>query len=154
MYRRALDLGLFTSNRALATALGIDHSNVGKSLALARLPDEVVAAFRSPLEIQLRWAPLLNRALESDAEGVRARAEKLLTQAARPAAKEVLAKLLVADTQLQVDAKPHTLIVKNKKAATLSFDADGRANVRIHVPLSVERRASLEKLLAEFLHNE
>ena len=45
MYRRALDLGLFTSNRALATALGIDHSNVGKSLALARLPDEVVAAF-------------------------------------------------------------------------------------------------------------
>ncbi|MGQ2995877.1 ParB/RepB/Spo0J family partition protein [Variovorax sp.] len=153
MYRRALDLGLFTSNRALATALGIDHSNVGKSLALARLPDEVVAAFRSPLEIQLRWAPLLNRALESDAEGVRARAEKLLTQSARPAAKEVLAKLLVADTQLQVDAKPHTLTVKNKKAATLSFDADGRANVRIHVPLSAERRASLEKLLAEFLDN-
>ena len=36
-YRRALGLGLFTSNRALATALGIDHSNVGKSLALARL---------------------------------------------------------------------------------------------------------------------
>ncbi|MDP9993994.1 ParB family chromosome partitioning protein [Variovorax boronicumulans] len=151
MYARALDLGLFPSNKQLAAALGIDHSNVGKSLALARLPDTVVGAFRSPLDIQLRWAPLLNKALETDAQGVLARAQALALKAPRPSAKDVLAALVSGQEGLGVQARPHALQVAGKKAATLTFDADGRATIRIHLPLADAKRQQLQELLEEFM---
>lgn len=151
MYVRALDLGLFTSNRQLASALGIDHSNVGKSLALARLPDAVVGAFRSPLEIQLRWAPLLNRALETDEQGVLARARELSTKSPRPPAKDALFALTAQQESLQVQSRPHALQVAGKKAATLTFDADGRASIRIHLPLGDAKRQRLQELLQAFM---
>lgn len=151
MYARALDLGLFASNRQLASTLGIDHSNVGKSLALARLPDAVVSAFRSPLEIQLRWAPLLNRALETDEPGVLARAQRLATRSPRALAKEVLHELLSSQADVQVQARPYALQVAGKKAATLTFDADGRASIRIHLPLTEAKRRKLQELLQAFM---
>lgn len=151
MYARALDLGLFTSNRQLASTLGIDHSNVGKSLALARLPDALVGAFRSPLDIQLRWAPLLNRALEADEQGLLARAQELATRTPRPLAKDVLRELVSSQEGVQVQAHPYALQVAGKKAATLTFDADGRASIRIHLPLANAKRQRLQELLQEFM---
>ncbi|HQX81912.1 MAG TPA: ParB/RepB/Spo0J family partition protein [Vicinamibacterales bacterium] len=77
MYRRALDEGLYPSQRRLAESLGVDVSLVSKSLSLARLPEAVVGAFASPLEIQFRWAQPLAEALQKDPDGVLARAAKL-----------------------------------------------------------------------------
>ena len=62
-YVRALDRGLYPSNRQMAAALGVDISNLGKALALARLPEAVVAAFPTPQSIQLAWATELGKAL-------------------------------------------------------------------------------------------
>lgn len=77
MYKRALDEGLYPSQRRLSQALGVDVSLVSKSLSLARLPPAVVAAFASPLEIQFRWAQPLAEALQRDPEAVLARAALL-----------------------------------------------------------------------------
>lgn len=77
MYVRALDSGLFPSNTKLAAAIGVDLSNVGKSIALARLPDTVVAAFNSPLDLLLRWAPSLKHSHQTDPEGILLRARGL-----------------------------------------------------------------------------
>ena len=44
MYARALDQGLYPSNRQLAAAVGRDLGDNGKALALARLPQAVGAA--------------------------------------------------------------------------------------------------------------
>lgn len=93
MYRRALDEGLYASQRKLADALGVDVALVSKSLSLARLPDAVVAAFASPLEIQFRWAQPLSEALQKDPEGLIARA-KAAQQAAPIPAAQVLARLV------------------------------------------------------------
>jgi ParB family chromosome partitioning protein len=70
MYVRALDEGLFPSMRALATAIGRDASDVSKAMRIARLPEEVIGAFPSPLEIQFRWASNLERALTKDQDAV------------------------------------------------------------------------------------
>ena len=51
MYRKALDDGLYSSLRRLSESLGVDVSLVSKSVSLARLPETVVAAFQSPLDI-------------------------------------------------------------------------------------------------------
>jgi len=77
MYRKALDDGLYPSLRKLAEAIQVDVSLVSKSVALSRLPQSVVQAFASPLEIQFRWAQPLGEALQKDPQGVIERAKTL-----------------------------------------------------------------------------
>lgn len=152
MYLRALEQGLFPSNRQLALALGIDTSNLGKSLALAKLPDTIVAAFATPLDIQLRWAPLLNKALEQDQAGLLKRAVEMAQHRSARSPKAVLAYLVeppVPSTPSDV-VEPHTFIVGGKKAATLRFDVLGRASLQLHLPLSKERQVQLAEFVKEF----
>jgi ParB family chromosome partitioning protein len=143
MYERALEQGLFASNRQLASALGIDHSNLGKSLALARLPSEVVTAFATPLDIQLRWAPVLNKALTQDEEGVLTRARELAQSRGLRGAKAVLS-YLVAEPAPGSQSAPRFWEKDGKRVATLVFDASGQANLRLHLPLDAQARRRLE----------
>ncbi len=94
MYRRALDEGLYPSQRRLADALGVDVALVSKSLTLARLPDAVVQAFPSPLDIQFRWAQPLGEALQKDPDGLLARAAQIRQAPAPRTAAQVLAWLV------------------------------------------------------------
>jgi ParB family chromosome partitioning protein len=81
MYRRALDEGLFPSLRQLAAHIGRDHSDISKAMRIAALPQEVVAAFPSPNDIQFRWAALLTEALDRDRDAVlRIAADPLLKE--------------------------------------------------------------------------
>lgn len=77
MYRQAIDGGLYPSLRRLSEAIDVDVSLVSKAVALARLPDIVVAAFASPLDIQFRWASPLAEIVQKDPEGVLERARAL-----------------------------------------------------------------------------
>ena len=88
-YLRALKEGLFPSARRLAEQIGLDHSNVAKALRVAELPQEIIGAFRSPIEIQFRWAVALDKAYQHDAHGVLLAARTLAGQSPRPAASEV-----------------------------------------------------------------
>jgi len=75
MYRRALDESLYPSLRKLAEAIGLQPGNVSTALKVARLPEVVLDAFSSRLDIQYRWALPLTNALEKEADVVIARAE-------------------------------------------------------------------------------
>ena len=70
MYKRALDEGLFSSIRKLAESIGVDSSNVSKSLKLVNLPESILRAFASRLEIQYRWGVLLEAALIANSDVV------------------------------------------------------------------------------------
>lgn len=76
-YLAALDAGLFPSLRRLAEAVGVSHTWVRKSMLVAQLPDSVVQAFRSPLEIQPKHAEEIAAELGRDRAGVMRRGEKL-----------------------------------------------------------------------------
>lgn len=106
MYRRALDAKLFPSARKLADALDIDLTGLGRLLLLASLPEWVVQAFGSPLELQYRWAKPLTDALTRDEAGVRARAADLVQRAPRPAAKVVFETLVGAGSTEARGARP------------------------------------------------
>lgn len=149
MYARALDTGLFSSNRQLAAQLGLDHSNVGKSLALARLPEEVVNAFASPLDIQLRWATVLNHALELDVDGLKRRAVEMAAGRGNRSPKAVLA-YLTGEQGAASGGSPVHFEKDGKRVATLVYDAVGRGTVRFTVALSPERRAELERFIRDF----
>jgi len=68
MYRRALTLGLFSSMRKLAEAIGVPVSQVSRAHQIASLPGEILSAFTSPLDIQFRWGAHLAGAIEQRPE--------------------------------------------------------------------------------------
>lgn len=95
MYKKALDGGLFPSLRQLAASLGVDVGNASKAIAVARLPEDVILAFPTPLAIQFRWFREISEALQKDPErvlttarGLKSRQDPSLT------ARQVLAALL------------------------------------------------------------
>lgn len=77
MYRQALADRLFSSREQLARELGIDAGNLSKALRLADLDGVVVGAFRSPLELQYRWAKPLSDAVLADRNRVLSVAKEL-----------------------------------------------------------------------------
>jgi len=154
MYRQAIDAGLYSSLRKLSEALGIDPSMVSKSIALARLPTPVIAAFANPLDIQYRWAQPLSEAVQKDPDGVLARAKELATQAVRPAAPQVVAALTGRVLNGSTPAAVEPIQVRKGKAklATIDTDSKGRAIVRFETgALPDAKRKALAKLIEEFL---
>lgn len=159
MYRRALDEGLYPSQRKLAESLGVDISLVSKSLALARLPDAVVRAFPSPLDIQFRWAQPLAEALQKDPDGMLARAVSLKAAAQPLPAAQVLAALLSGDRAGVLNRStpvPAERLIKGQagRQATLSRDGQGRVLLRfgagaLSEAAERELAAFVEKLLAK-----
>ncbi|NDY90263.1 ParB/RepB/Spo0J family partition protein [Ideonella livida] len=122
MYQRALDEGLFPSNRKLAEAVGVDLGNLGKALSLARLPAEVVGAFASPLDLQFRWSKLLNDALNTDREGVLRRAAALSHDRGALSGKEVLQRLL----QDPVDLRGNGALYRTTPSRSWAIELAGR----------------------------
>jgi len=161
MYRRALDSGLYPSQRKLAESVGVDLSMVSKSLALARLPDAVIEAFPSPLDVQFRWAQPLSEVLQRDPEGLVARAKGLIAQKPALSARQVLDGLL--SPQVQTSPAPTGVLNrsmprieqrlgKTGQGAVVSRDDAGRISVRFDVgALTPEREQALIAALKEVL---
>lgn len=136
MYRAALRQGLFPSNRRMAEALGVDLSAVGKALSLADLPDELVAAFASPLDLQFRWAKPLTDALATDRDAVLAAARWHQQQAGRAPAAQVFASLVAA-------AKPGVEPFHPRASAPVVVTVDGREAAAIVAGASGEVQVTL-----------
>jgi ParB family chromosome partitioning protein len=77
MYRRALDDGLYPSLRKLAESLGVHVGNASESIRIAKLPEPVLDAFESRLDIQRRWAVPIAEAVQKDPDYVFALAKAI-----------------------------------------------------------------------------
>lgn len=149
MYARALDQGLYPSNRQLATSIGRDLSDVGRALALARLPQAVIEAFRSPLDLQFRWAKPLNDIQQSDPELLLKRAKALKGQ--NMSGKSTLEALIgtqgvgpsypLSNTEVKLDG---TVV------ATISTSPRGQVMVKFTGLMSEDRRSKLAALIESF----
>lgn len=154
MYARALDGGLYPSNRQLAAAIGRDLGDVGKALALARLPQAVVEAFASPLDLQYRWAKPLGDAQQRDPEGLVSRAREIRSRAEALTPKQVFERLIATPQPREIagSAAPDIpVVVKGQRLATVGSDAAGRTQVLFSADLSLEQRARLARAIAAAL---
>lgn len=155
MYRRALQQGLFPSNRKLADAIGVDLSALGKALALAELPEAVVQAFSSPLDLQFRWAKPLTQALASRGDAVLACARELAAGPADRPARQVFERLVGAGVQGVEPFHPPAplpLTVNGEHAGSVGWGARGEVTVLV-LPgrLAVSHLAELAQQLEQFL---
>ncbi len=156
VYARALQQGLYPSNRQLALAVGRDLGDLGKALSLARLPKAVVDAFASPLDLQFRWAKPLSEAQQKDPELLLARAEALRQANQGLAARQVLQALLDPTPAAGVGpSKPPTeplrIQLQGKALASMTSDAQGRTIITIDAVLDPAKRRKLLQLLQELL---
>ena len=154
MYRKALDDGLYSSLRRLSESLGVDLSLVSKSVSLARLPEEVIAAFATPLDIQFRWASALAESMQKDPGGTLERARGLALARSDMAPTAVLANVIGASEQVLNGSTPSSLTISSagKITATLTSDRQGRAVLRFEQGALPEvKRKALMKLIEGFL---
>jgi ParB family chromosome partitioning protein len=154
MYRRALDDGLYSSLRRLAEGLDVDVSLVSKSVSLARLPEAVVAAFPSPLDIQFRWAAPLTEAMQKDPDGTLSRARAIAETRSDLGAAAILSKLvgMPAPPPGRSASQALTISKAGKVAARLTADAKGRALVRFEAgALPESKHKALVKVIEDFL---
>lgn len=151
-YRRALDAGLFPSNRKMAEKLGIDLSQVGKALALAALPEEAVAAFASPLDLQFRFAKPLAEASAADPEGFKARAVAAAALGPGRDAKVVLDALLGQAEGGGTVPPPIVRTRDGRRLFQLQSDKSGRVSVSIEPQLiASDRLEGLAEVIEKFL---
>jgi len=146
MYKDALDAKLFTSQRQMAAVLNVSPGALSMALALASLPDEVINAFPSPLELQYRWAAELTQALEKDTARVITVAQELVAKSPRPKAKEVLVALLSTEVRKHDAAKE--LRAGDRVVGSFAKDAKGGINLKLKAGAL---NAGNEKKLIEFV---
>lgn len=141
MYRRALDEGLYPSLRKLAEALDVSLANVSDVLAIARLPEVVLDAFPSRLDVQLRWAKLLKDVIEANPDQIFAAATRIYNErknGASISAKETLDQLIQTPVkpevnlkEIKVDGRKVAVIKTYQNAVTVSFLKDGLSQIQV-----------------------
>lgn len=171
MYRKALDEGLYPSLRKLAEAVGVDVSQASRSVALTRLPADILQAFSSPNEIQYRWVKDLADAAQRDPSGVLATAREIANGSAVLSAKAIFERLVAVsgkstksvepfNTQATQAAHPALvpvdLVVGGKVMGRMSERKPGAINIDLEgltldETQKTELVCRLEELLGEIL---
>jgi ParB family chromosome partitioning protein len=155
MYRRALTQGLFSSNRKLAQAVGVDLSALGKALSLADLPDWLVAAFPSPLGLQFRWAKPLNDRIAAEPAVMAASARSLAERRGELTAKQVFEHLMNSGSPQGVEPfhppEPCPVFRNGQMVGQLRIDERGAASLHF-VPglLNPQQAPELADWLTQF----
>jgi ParB family chromosome partitioning protein len=154
MYAAALDMGLYSGQRSLASAIGADVSAVSKALSLARLPQAVIDAFPSPLSIQYRWAKPLQDALAKDPQGVVERAKDLVPRRLSLKPEVVLATLVGGEAAGFDRPLGERRVVRGSEGreARILVDRHGRVTVTFsHAVSGQDAVAKLAEALERFL---
>lgn len=150
MYADALKSGLFPSLRRLSDVLGVNLSDASRTVQLAKLPSDIVGAFASPLDLQVRWAKPLTDALQKDPDTVLARAKALARKSAGLKPAEVFSRLVAGPETADAPASGASGTVPVKVSLTGGKDGSVRVEIAAGM-LPAERRAALLALIEAFV---
>ena len=154
MYAQALDEGLYPSLRKMSESLGSEPGNVSKAISLARLPQAVLEAFSSPLDLQQNWASVLTQALQKNPELVLQRSKVLSETTPRPRASEIFKALVNQnDDVLKTNdpAAPIKILGSHGGEAVIAFNPKTKACKVNLTGLDASRIKALEETIRSFL---
>ena len=150
MYDEAIKEGLYPSLRRLAERLWVNLSDASRAVQWAKLPKEVVAAFGTPLDLQVRWAKPLADALQRDPDSVLLRARDIANEASQRAAADVFDRLI--GRAAAPKARETLILAGKKKRATLKLDSKGMAVVEFERGVNLDdQHEALSNLLKALL---
>ncbi|MET0660525.1 MAG: ParB/RepB/Spo0J family partition protein [Steroidobacteraceae bacterium] len=146
-YARWLREGHFKSQDELAHALQMSAAHVSRSLRLASLPREIVAAFGSGAEICEEWGVELAQLLkESQQEQKLLRAaQRIAALSQRPPAQEIYETLRATGGAPRASTTRER-VVKDDQGTTLFRVQYRRDSIRVVLPLGAISKASLRAI--------
>jgi ParB family chromosome partitioning protein len=152
MFRHWLDAGIFPTQEAIAAETGQSKQNVGRYIALASLPDYLLAAFRDPRVLSLRWSPELTAACETRESALKALAADLAKRIPPPSPEAVFKELLTAGPKKKRSARTSESIKKDNKVLFKLSASKGRYGIRLGKQIDKDLHKPLQRDLKEWLH--
>ena len=151
MFKQWLDAEVFPTQDAISVATGQSKQNVGRYLALAALPECILAAFRDPRRLSLRWSSQLAGVAVSGGPAVESLAEELAKRHPEPAAEAVFAELIGSVPRRKSRAK-RAESIKDGKRTLFRFSArNGHCDIRLGQQIDAPLRKQLQQDLKEWL---
>ena len=151
MFQRWLDAEVFPTQEAISVATGQSKQNVGRYIALASLPDCILAAFRDPRRISLRWSSELAGAAAARGPELEAVAEELAKRSPAPSPDGVFAELVAAAPKRR---SPRVRAESIKDGGRVLFQLsahDGRYGIKLNKHIDKQLRKQLQQDLKEWL---
>lgn len=149
MYDHALVMHLFSSQRRLASAVGVSHTWIRKTIQIARLPKDVIGAFADPTAIQPAHAADITKALTADEEAVMRRAADLAASkhSAKRSAAEVVDCLLGRSPQ-----KEESFVLRCGSRTVGTWRRDGKGRAVVTLDAAVSDNATMARVAAAIEH--
>lgn len=140
MYDRALKNKLFPSMRQLADSVGCNTATVSRAVALARLPEDMIALFASPTDLQTRWAAPLTKLAADELEVAIERTRARLKAKPQMSPSEIFVALSLADSvpggrRFNANPETSTLCLGGRRIGEVLQDAKSGTTVRFYEKL-------------------
>lgn len=153
MFKHWLDAKVLPTQEAIATETGQSKQNVGKYIALASLPDFVVAAFRDHRVISLRWSSELAGACQSRGPELKTLADELAKRNPAPTPEAVFSELIAAVPKKKSGTARASESIKEGNKVLFELSArEGRYGIRLGKHVDKRLRKELQTDLKEWLH--
>jgi ParB family transcriptional regulator, chromosome partitioning protein len=151
MFKRWLAAEVFATQEAISVATGQSKQNVGRYIALASLPDCILAAFRDPRRISLRWSSELAGAAAARGPAFEAVAEELAKRSPAPSSEDVFAELVAAAPRRRSTPVRAESIKEDGRVLFQLSAHDGRYGIRLGKHIDKQLRKQLQRDLKEWL---
>jgi ParB family transcriptional regulator, chromosome partitioning protein len=152
-YKNWLDKGLYRTITSIAEKIGVNKGWASKIVRLADLPDQIVNAFTSPLDIKIHYGPELFKLLDN--ENTR---EKILRKSKELHGKnfdgqKVFRTLLACNVQAgSARTNEFSVIqVEGKRVGDAIIDNKGRLQIRLDKGIKPDDLDSIKKKISEIL---
>jgi ParB family transcriptional regulator, chromosome partitioning protein len=151
MFKRWLDAEVFPTQEAVSVATGQSKQNVGRYIALASLPDCILAAFRDPRRISLRWSSELAGAAAARGPEFEAVAEELAKRSPAPSPEGVFAELVAAAPKRRSPSVRAESIRDGGRVLFQLSAHDGRYGIKLSKHIDKQLRKPLQQDLKAWL---
>lgn len=158
MYNQALEKGLFSSMRQLAKSVGSDSGNVSRYVRLAKFPEDVLAVFASPCDIQVRWAVVIEEQLQNDPKGILSRAQALRQATVdqpdlEVSAADLFARLTTLVGESKTDTIKTPIKLDGKVLGAITRKANGALSIDLKKGFANADKVKLVELITKAIQN-
>ena len=153
MFKQWLDAEVFPTQESVAVAVGQSKQNVGKYVALASLPEYVVAAFRDPRTLSLRWVSELAHVSAAPGSNLKSLAHELAARTPAPSPESVYAELVASGPKRKSATARASESIKEGNKVLFELSArEGRYGIRLGKHVDKQLRKALQADLKDWLH--
>lgn len=154
IFKHALDKGLYSNQKSLASETGRDEGDISRALALAELPVELINAFGSPADLQYRHSKPLSDAVKRDRVRVIAIAVQIAKDGGTRTPAEVMSRLTRSEKApigRSNSSNKRRLELGGKAYGEMLSTSSGRVTIELKQTLDAAAREELQRHLDKFM---